>query len=43
MFMAKTGDIMFHRFRVGLIQPTSVQVTDLTRNLTQNIAVVASN
>jgi hypothetical protein len=43
MFMAKTGDIMFHRFRVGLIQPSSVQVTDLTRNLTQNIAVVASN
>ncbi len=39
MFMAKTGDIMFHRFRVGVIQPASVQVTDLTHNLTQNIAV----
>jgi hypothetical protein len=43
MFAAKTGDIMFHRFRVGVIQPSSVQVTDLTHNITQNIAVVASN
>jgi hypothetical protein len=42
MFMAKTGDIMFHRFRVGVIQPTSVQVTDLSHNLTQNIAVAAA-
>lgn len=42
MFAAKTGDIMFHRFRVGLIQPTSVQVTDLTHNITQSIAVAAS-
>ena len=39
MFMAKTGDIMFHRFKVGVIQPSSVQVTDLTHNLTQNISV----
>jgi hypothetical protein len=43
MVAAKTGDIMFHRFRVGVIQPASVQVTDLTHNITQNIAVVASN
>ena len=42
IFMAKTGDIMFHRFRVGVIQPTSVQVTDLSHNLTQNIAVAAA-
>ena len=42
MFMAKTGDIMFHRFRVGVIQPSSVQVTDLSHNLTQNIAVAAA-
>jgi hypothetical protein len=42
MFMAKTGDIMFHRFRVGVIQPTSVQVTDLSHNLTQSIAVAAA-
>ena len=43
MFAAKTGDIMFHRFRVGVIQPSSVQVTDLTHNITQSISVVASN
>lgn len=43
MFAAKTGDIMFHRFRVGVIQPNSVQVTDLTHNITQSISVVASN
>jgi hypothetical protein len=42
IFMAKSGDIMFHRFRVGVIQPTSVQVTDLTHNFTQNIAVAAA-
>lgn len=42
LYMAKTGDIMFHRFRVGVIQPGSVQVTDLTHNQTQNIAVAAS-
>jgi hypothetical protein len=41
MFAAKTGDIMFHRFRVGVIQPSSVQVTDLTHNITQSIAVAA--
>ena len=43
IFMAKTGDIMFHRFRVGVILPASVQVTDLTHNYTQSIAVAASN
>jgi hypothetical protein len=42
IFMAKTGDIMFHRFRVGIIQPTSVQVTDLSHNLTQSISVAAA-
>ena len=43
IFMAKTGDIMFHRFRVGVILPASVQVTDLTHNYTQSISVAASN
>jgi hypothetical protein len=43
IFMAKTGDIMFHRFRVGVILPASVQVTDLTHNNTQSIAVASSN
>jgi hypothetical protein len=39
IFLAKTGDIMFHRFRVGTIQTSSVLVTDLTSNITQTIAI----
>jgi hypothetical protein len=39
IFIATTGDIMFHRFRVGTIQTSSVQVTDLVSNRTQAIAI----
>ncbi len=42
IFMAKTGEIVSHRFKVGAIQPASVQVTDLTRNFTQTIATAAN-
>lgn len=42
MFIARTGDIMFHRFRVGMIQTSSVQVTDLKDNRTQSIVVAAN-
>jgi len=35
--MARTGEIVFHRYRIGLIQPTSVQVTDLSFNNTETI------
>jgi hypothetical protein len=42
VFMAKTGEIVSHRFKVGVIQPASVQVTDLTRNFTQTIATTAN-
>ena len=34
---AKSGQIIFHRYKVGSIQPTSVQVTDLSFNNTQTI------
>jgi hypothetical protein len=39
IFVATTGDIMFHRFRVGTIKTSSAQVTDLLSNKTQAIAI----
>lgn len=41
IYMAKVGDIMFHRFRVGVIQESHAQVTDLTSNNTQNISIAS--
>jgi len=38
-FIARSGEIMFHRYKVGTIKPTGVQVTDLRFNNTQTIAV----
>lgn len=37
--MARSGDIIFHRYKVGPIQPASVQVTDLSYNTTQIIGI----
>lgn len=42
MFVAKSGDIMFHRFKVGTIQASGVQVTDLNYNNTQTISITAN-
>ena len=35
--MARTGEVVFHRYKIGLIQPASVQVTDLSFNNTESI------
>jgi hypothetical protein len=37
--IAKTGEIMFHRYKVGAIEPSGVQVTDLRFNNTQMIGI----
>lgn len=36
---AKSGEIIFHRYKVGPIRPATVQITDLTYNNTQTISI----